>query len=352
MPDPLPRRILIRAPNWVGDAVMSLPALHCVRQALPHAHVSILALPWVQDLFAREPFADRIIPYHARRGARDCAAKWETAAVLRAERFDTALLLTNSFESAALVFAARIPVRIGYRRDARRWLLTRAVPVPAPGEIPEHQSFYYLELIRRAGWLEHLPPPAPIRLGGIDDARKAGAARFSDLGVRLPVIGLSPGAAYGGAKRWLPERFEESAAILARAWGASVALFGAAAESSICQRIASGLTGAGIAAHNLAGRTSLAEFISLAAACRVFLTNDSGSMHIASALGVATVAVFGATNHLATGPTGPMARTVRHPVDCSPYANPCMRRECPIDHRCMRAVTASEVAETALSLLK
>lgn len=331
---------------------MSLPALHAVRQTFPNAHISILALPWVQDLFARESFANRIVPYRAERGPRDLAAKWDIAAALRRERFDTALLLTNSFDSAALVAAARIPARVGYRRDARRWLLTRAVPPPAAHEIPSHQSFYYLELIRRAGWIASLPAEVTIRLGGLEQARRTGEERFREIGVRLPAIGLSPGAAYGGAKRWLPERFQEAAAQMARTLGASVVLFGTSLEADICQRIADGLGAAGVTAHNLSNRTSLAEFISLTAACRAFLTNDSGSMHIASALGVATVAVFGATNDIATGPTGPMARVVRHPVDCTPHPNPCMLRECPIDHRCMKAVSATEVADTALGLLK
>jgi heptosyltransferase-2 len=161
------------------------------------------------------------------------------------------------------------------------------------------------------------------------------------------VIGISPGAAYGDAKRWLPERFAESGQQLAGALGASVLVFGAAAERPLCETVAEALRRDGIDARNLAGETSLPQFIDLAAACRLFLTNDSGAMHVASALGVPTVAVFGATDDTTTGPTGEGARVVREPVECSP----CLLRQCPIDHRCMTRVTAAGVTAAASRLL-
>jgi heptosyltransferase-2 len=157
-------------------------------------------------------------------------------------------------------------------------------------------------------------------------------------------IGVSPGAAFGGAKRWLPERFAESAAKLSAELDAEVVVFGSAAEAELCESVASAI---GPRAHSLAGKTTLAEFIDLAATCVVYLTNDSGPMHVASALGVPTVAVFGATDHIATGPTNAWARTVRQPVECSP----CLLRECPIDHRCMTRVESAVVVAEAQSLL-
>jgi heptosyltransferase-2 len=157
-------------------------------------------------------------------------------------------------------------------------------------------------------------------------------------------IGVSPGAAFGGAKRWLPERFAESASQLSTELDADIAVFGSSAEAGLCQSVAAL---AGARAHSLAGKTTLAEFIDLAATCSVYLTNDSGPMHVASALGVPTVAVFGATDHLATGPTSDRARIVHEPVDCSP----CLLRECPIDHRCMTRVESSAVVEEARALL-
>jgi heptosyltransferase II len=334
-------KILVRATNWVGDAVMSLPALRALRQRFPNAEVSILAKPWVADLYGREPLCDRMIPYTPR----NWREKWRAGRDLAAERFDCAILLQNAFEAAAVAFVARIPERIGYARDGRSPLLTRAVAVPRPGEIPRHERFYYLELLRRAEIIDVLPDNDCIRLDGAGAAREVGVARFRALGMGDTVIGMSPGAAYGNAKRWLPERFAEAANRVARELGASVAIFGSKDERELCGKIAAAISPP---VKNLAGETSLSEFIDLAAACRVYLSNDSGGMHIASALGVPTVAIFGATDDTTTGPTGPLARVVREPVECSP----CLKRECPIDHRCMTRVSADRVALVALDLLK
>ena len=336
------RRILVRSTNWVGDAVMSLPALQALRHRLPDAHIAILARPGVSAIFAREGFADEIIPYTAARGAKDMAAKWALAQVLRSKRYDTAILLQNAFEAAALVRAAGIQRRIGYNRDGRAWLLTDAVPVPKAGEIPKHERFYYLELLRRAGILSELPPSESIRMSGFSESAATGCAVFAQLGWKS-VVGISPGAAYGTAKRWLPERFVEAAA----AFQSPVAVFGTSDEAVLCQSIAADLVRAGRQAKSFAGETSLAEFIDLVAACRLYLTNDSGGMHIASALGVPTVAIFGATDDTGTGPTGPFAQVVRHPVECSP----CLLRECPIDHRCMTGVSAKRVVAAARHIM-
>jgi len=335
------RKILVRATNWVGDAVMSLPALRALYEKFPSAEISILAKPWVADLYGREPFCHRVIPYTPT----GLGSKWSAARALRAEHFDCAILLQNAFEAAAIAFLARIPERIGYARDGRSTLLTRAIPVPKRGEIPRHERFYYLELLRRAGILDTLPESDSIRLDGAPAARLAGLDRFRALNMGETIVGVSPGAAYGTAKQWLPDRFASAASRVANDLGANIAIFGSASERELCDSVAQACTAA---ARNFAGETTLAEFIEMAAACRVYLTNDSGAMHIASALGVPTVAVFGATDDVGTGPTGPLARVVREPVECSP----CLKRECPIDHRCMTRVEAERVALVALSLVK
>ena len=319
-------RILIRATNWVGDAVMSLPALQAIRERFPDAHIAILAKPWVAGLYERERVADEVIFYQTN-------PSWKIGLSLRPKKFDCAILLQNAFEAAWIAWLAGIPNRIGYNRDGRGFLLTRAVAPPKRGEIPRHQRFYYLELLRRAGLIDGLPQCDAIHL----------TRPGSPNGKR--VIGISPGAAYGNAKRWLPERFAEAAAELATKRGASIALFGSGSERALCEQVAQRLNVQHVT--NYAGQTSLAEFIDLAAACELFLTNDSGAMHIASALGIPTVAIFGATDDTATGPTGPKARVVREPVECSP----CLLRECPIDHRCMTRVSAGRVVEEALQLL-
>ena len=316
--------ILIRATNWVGDAVMCLPALRAIRHRFPQARIAILAKPAVAGLYARESCANEVISYSTK--------PRHMARELRPRGFDCAILLQNAFEAAWIAWLARIPNRIGYNRDGRGLLLTRAVRVPGRGEIPRHERFYYLELLRRAGLIESLPESPMIRLEHPQPTPSK-------------IIGVSPGAAYGNAKRWLPERFAEAAGKLACARGSSVALFGSAGERDVCEQIAGLLNGHPVT--NYAGHTSLAQFIDLAAKCELFLTNDSGAMHITSALGVPTVAIFGATDDTATGPTGPNARVVREPVECSP----CLLHECPIDHRCMGLVTADRVVKEALALL-
>ena len=230
---------MVRATNWLGDAVMSLPAIRAIRQVFPHAHLGVVARPGVADLYAREAAIDRVIPYAARKGL---GAKREFAARIRAERFDAAILLQNAFDAALMAWLARIPERIGYDRDGRGLLLTHAVTVPEPGEIPRHERFYYLELLRRAGLIERFPACDSIRLDGIDVARQAGMAHLAALGVESGPVGISPGAAYGNAKRWLPERFAETAA---RFPGVPVLIFGSASERPLCQLVAAPLERAG-----------------------------------------------------------------------------------------------------------
>ena len=329
-------KILVRATNWIGDAILSLPALRAIRKRYPEADIAVLAKPWVSALYEGERSIDRVIPLRGRPGARDWKAKAALVRRLRREGFDLAILFPNSFESAALVRLAGVKRITGYARDGRGILLTDAIAPPKPGEIPEHERFYYLELLRRAGVIDAIPEVPAIRLDGIAELRAKGEQRFGELGVKIPVIGVSPGAAFGSAKRWLPERFAEVARRLAERWGASVAVFGSAAEKELSDSVARAAGG-----RSFAGATTLSEFIAMTAACRMFLTNDSGAMHIASALAVPTATVFGPTNDKATGPLGEAAIVVREPVDCAP----CGLRECPIDHRCMTRVTAERLVE-------
>jgi heptosyltransferase-2 len=355
---------------------MSVPALQALRARYPQAHIAILARPWVGGIYGREPFCDELIPYEAPKGWEGIAAKLKVAAELRARNFDCALLLQNAFEAAALVRLAGIPTRIGYATDGRAWMLSTAIRIPRaarqprgawstqarnrqaaalalPGsflddETPRHQRFYYLELLKRAKLITDYPREGEIRLSGAAAAAERGRERFQQASISGLVVGVSPGAAYGGAKRWLPERFAEAATRVARERSATVAIFGAREELPICDLVQARLEALGQRCVNFAGATSIADFVEMAAACDAFLTNDSGPMHIASALGIPTVAIFGATDHVSTGPTGASSRIVREPVDCSP----CLLRECPIDHRCMTRVSADRVANTALELIE
>jgi heptosyltransferase II len=333
-------KILVRATNWLGDTIMSLPAVRALRTRFPNAQIVVLARLSVAPLYEGEQSIDRVILLGGSPGARDWATKWQLGSLLRREDFDLAVLLPNSFESAAIVRLSGARRRVGYARDGRSALLTDAIAVPLHGEVPRHECYYYLELLRRAGLSEAGPMPVvtEILLDGLDAARARGAALFAARGVTGPVIGVNPGAAYGGAKRWLPERFAAAAHELAAREGATVVIFGASGEKDLCGEVAAACGG-----HNLAGSTTLREFIDMSAACRLCLANDSGAMHIAAAVGIPCVTVFGPTDETATGPVGASAVLVREPVDCAP----CKLRECPIDHRCMTRVTVHQVVAAA-----
>ena len=340
------QRILVRATNWIGDAVMSLPALRALRERFPQARITLLAMPWVADLYGREPFCDELIPWQAQRGPRDLVQKWRIGRSLADHHFDLAIILPNSFDSALPAWLAGIPRRIGFDRDVRGWLLTDRIPRILPGDTPPHQSFHYLELLRRAGLIDTLPAEVIIRLDGAKEARRKGRERLGEGNI----VGVCPGAAFGGAKRWAPENFAQAAREAAAQLNARILLFGSRDEAAICDQVNHRLDGK---AQSFAGQTTLAEFVEYLAACDLVLTNDSGPMHVASALGVPTVAIFGSTSHIATGPTGPLSRVIREPVPCSP----CFERECPLTDpaahlACLRLVTPERVAREALALLR
>ena len=338
-------KILIRATNWVGDAVMCIPALEAIRARWPQARITILARAWVADLYRGQPFADDVTSLDA--SARSPVAMEKIARDLRRGHFDCAVLLQNAFSGAWLAWRARIPERIGYSRDGRRLLLTRAVPVPRAGEIPAHETYYYLELIRRAGWLDQLPDVAEIQLRLAPGASDAAELRLQNAGVLSGSrrIALAPGAAYGSAKCWLPERFAAVADSLIDEFAADVILFGTPSEAEIARQIASRMRHQPI---SLVGQTPIGELPALFSRCQLFVGNDSGAMHVAAAVGVPVVGVFGSTDPEGTAPITPRRAVVRHRVACSP----CFLRECPIDHRCMTRIESRDVHAAALKWLE
>jgi heptosyltransferase-2 len=257
---------------------------------------------------------------------------------LRGGRFEVALLLTNSFDSAWVAWRARIPERIGYARDGRGPFLTKAIPTPRPGEIAAHESHFYLELLRRAGWIEHVSLPERIELRSSEAARRHARETLENAGARrdCPRIAFGPGASYGSAKCWLPERFAELADRLIEAFSADVILFGTAAERNLLDAISSTMRHRPV---NLAGRTSIGELPAYFSECHLFVGNDSGAMHVAAAVGLPVVAIFGSTDAEGTAPVTPRLSVVQEKVFCSP----CFLRRCPIDHRCMKRVTVDMV---------
>jgi heptosyltransferase-2 len=335
-------RLVVRAPNWLGDAVMSLPTIEQLRRRWPSAHLAVLARPQVAALY-RSPLVDEVLFDGSEADWKDFAGRCRVAARLRRRRFAATVLLPNGFDVAAVAWLAGIPIRIGYAARRRGWLLTHPVPAPEPREPTRHQSLRYLEILHAAGLIAEVPPVPTIRILGAAELREVGRARLE--GTR---IGVAPGSANGTAKRWPAERFAEAAALAARDLDAGVAIFGSADERGLCARVAGLVEGRGISARSFAGRTDLQGFLELAAACRGMLANDTGSMHVADALGVPTIAVFGPTSPVATGPTGPRSQIVRVDVDCGP----CLLHQCPQDHRCMTGVSSGSVAAALVTLVR
>lgn len=340
-------KILVRATNWVGDAVMSLPALRAIRERWPQAEITVLARPWVADLYCHQECADRLLVFDHRGRHGGFWGRERLVRELREESFDAAVLLQNAFEAAWLAWRARIPQRIGYARDGRSWLLTQALPVPARGETPPHQSYYYLELLRRAGWIERLPAVETIALRVPEEAQREAEQKLVAAGARHGAmrIALAPGAAYGSAKCWLPERYAALADSLIAAADADVILFGAPPERDMAGRIAGAMQRRAV---NLAGATSIGELPALLRACRLFVGNDSGAMHVAAAVGLPVLGIFGPTDPEATRPATPQFTLIREPVSCSP----CLLRHCPIDHRCMTRISVEQVFGLARAQLQ
>lgn len=334
------RRILVRGPNWVGDAVMSEPALTAVRRLFPSAEIVLLVKPAVADLFRGHPAVDGILVYEDRGAHRGLRGQWALAITLRRHRFDLAILFQNAFEAAVLAFLGGIPRRYGYATDGRRLLLSHAIPVQA-GAKQRHQVHYYLDLLRPLGWDQ---PAAAPRLFVSPDEEAEANRRLATAGIGEAdfVVGINPGSVYGGAKRWLPERFAEVADRMVRdhvggpGRPVRVVIVGGRGEEALGGSIAARMHATPAV---LSGRTSIRELTAIIKRCGLFLTNDTGPMHIAAALGVPVVAVFGPTDWRNTAPFGDRHELVRHPVDCAP----CLLRECPIDHRCMTGVTVDEV---------
>jgi heptosyltransferase-2 len=340
------QRILVRSTNWVGDAVMTIPALDALRARFPRAEIVLLSKAWVSELYWHHPAVNRQIIYKPNSDHRGFMGFTRLVRELKAEHFDAALLLQNAFQAAWMAWLARIPLRIGYARDGRSLLLHDAIEPPLPAAYG-HQAHYYLQLLFRAGIIAKPEPVEEIRLR-LTDAEKTWAAKKIDaLGLNGPrfLVGLAPGAAFGPAKRWLPERFAGLADRLIGALNADVLIFGSAAERPLAEQIAGAMKHTPAIA---AGETSLRQLLSLMARCTLIVANDSGPMHLAAALGIPLVAIFGSTDERATGPMGNCVRIVKRDVECSP----CGRRECPIDFRCMSDLSVEEVFRATLELVK
>jgi heptosyltransferase-2 len=332
------RRILVRGTNWIGDVVMSLPCLEAVRANFPGRKISVLAKPWVAPVYESHPFVDEVIHYH--RAAwlpRDLAEMIRTARHIRYQNFDLAILFQNAFEAALLAFLAGIRYRVGYNTDGRGFLLSHPV-LRDPEVMKQHQVEYYLSILRPLGW--EAPTKDPVLHVASKDEQTI-EKLLASHGIRGHdiLLGLSPGATYGPAKRWLAERFAVIGDWAAERWGATVLLMGSEAEKELCRALSRKMIQKAL---DLSGMATLGEAIALIKRCKFFVCNDSGLMHLAAALNVPTVAIFGSTDAVATGPRGKYAKIVREPVECSP----CLEPECRFGHyRCMLHITPERVWE-------
>ncbi len=334
--------IIVRMPNWIGDLVMATPILFALKKAYPEAKLTVMVKNPLGEVLLKDPHIDELFRFYrpslfARRDERrDLVEK------LRQGKYDLGILLTNSFSSAWWFWQGRVARRLGYAVHARSLLLTDAVPLPKSVK-GQHLVLTYQQLLEPLG----IPatgrsPKLYLSPEEVEAAKKL--LNSFDVDLQRPIIGINPGAAYGSAKCWLPERFREVAEQLLNKTEANILFFGDQAGAPLVREICRDLPSRVI---NLAGTTTLRDLMALISLCDVLLTNDSGPMHIAYALGIELVALFGSTDDVATGPY--KSGTVIHKhVSCSP----CFRRTCPIDFRCMKQISTEEVVQEILGKLK
>ena len=369
-----PHRILVRGVNWLGDAVMTTPALMRLREARPEARITLLTHEKLADLWTRHPSIDTLLTFAKNESA------WSVARKLRLGSFQSGLALPNSHRSALELWLAGIPRRIGCAAPARSWFLTQSVTrrsdfarmrkrsrseinrlnaagpgdasiVPSGGGSAAHQLHHYLRLAAALGANpEPLAPYLEVSREEVETARQKFSLRAGALW-----LALNPGAEYGPAKRWPRERFVEAAAQIQSRTNCRWIVLGGANDAELATTTASEIgqltaRNSHPAPINLAGRTSLRELCAVLKACRVLLTNDTGPMHVAAAVGTPVVAIFGSTSPNLTGPGLP-GDPRHHLLDSHAPCSPCFLRECPIDFRCMRGVPVERVANAVMSAL-
>lgn len=316
---------------------MTLPAVRTIRQNFPAARISILAQPWVADLFNANRYVDEVLLYQKKKEHAGVRGLFRLAGELRRRHFDATILLQNAFEAALLARLAGIPIIAGYSRDARRLLLTH--PAFISREIrKKHQVYYYQDLLRQLG-LQCGPDALYLDLD--TEVRSKAKARAAEL--PKPLVGFNPGAAYGPAKRWPEQKYAALAKTLEEKLSGTTLVFGTAADAQAAAAI-------GRSASNvvdLTGKTALAEAMGLIECCDLFVTNDSGLMHVAAAAGTPMVAIFGSTDAVATGPFTEQAVVIQKDLPCIP----CLKPECSRDFRCMEDIGVEEVGAAVMQLL-
>jgi len=340
------KNLLVRGVNWIGDAVMTIPALRSLRKGLPGTKISLLVKPWVAPLFENNPDIDEIILYED--GFKSLTGKFKLSSLLKAKKFCSSILLQNAFDAALIAFLSGIPQRIGYSRDGRGFLLTDSIPFDNDARKLHHIQ-YYLNILEKAGInAEYSLPYIFLSM------QERLQARDILKNLKRPVIGINPGATYGSTKRWPPERFAEVSKRIISELGGSVVILGSKSEVEIADEIVSNpqLSAFSPQANPaeagssqllvMAGKTSLRELSALISECDALLTNDSGPMHIGYALRTPLVAIFGSTDPALTGPQGKENIVIKKNIDCSP----CFKKSCDKKEMlCMNAIMPDEVFE-------
>jgi heptosyltransferase-2 len=340
------KRVVVRGTNWVGDSVMTLPALRGLRRVLPEAKITLVVRPGASGIFADVDFIDEILIYERR----NVLSVVPQIRAWRQRQFDLAVLFQNAFEAALIPFLAGVPLRLGYATEARQALLTHPLALP-DWRSSRHEVFYYLYLITALEQLlfgtSEICEAVPDASLQIAEARKTEAENLlRTYGVRegQSLVALCPGSINSRAKRWPAEAYAALADRLIDSQR-QVLLIGSADEADVTREVTRRMQQTPIV---LTGKTSLDQVTAVLSLVDLVVTNDTGPAHIAAALGRPTLVIFGPTNPLTTRPFAPQAEILRHPPDCAP----CMLRDCPIDHRCMTAITVDEVFEHSHALLK
>jgi len=340
------QKIVVRGTNWVGDAVMTVPALRALRRLFPEAEITLATRPWAKGLFSEVDFIDDVLVYD-RRGAFSAVGQ---AREWRRRKFDLAVLFQNAFEAALVPFLAGVPLRLGYATEGRRFLLTHSIQLPE-WRSSKHEVFYYLYLIAAleqsisgGNSVCEQDPDISLSLSEFNQAQASSLLRANGLTEGKSVVAICPGSINSRAKRWPPEKFAALADRLLEDQR-NVVLIGSPEERDVSDEVTKRMKHQPVV---LTGKTSLEQVTALLGLVDLVVTNDTGPAHIAAAMGRPTIVIFGPTNPLTTRPFSPVAEVVRHPPDCAP----CMLRDCPIDHRCMTAITVDEIFEKSVSALK
>ncbi len=336
-------KILVRGTNWIGDAVMSIPAMRELRRVFPDARITLHTRSWAEGLFTDASFIDEIVPFE--KSSWTIRDVYHNSRFLRPDGYDLVVVFPNSFESAITSLLSAIPRRIGYNRDLRGLLLTDPVAVPE-WKGRRHEVYYYLHLVaeveRRVLGRSTISLATADTTVDISDERKTAARqRLARAGVYpdRKTVAMGVGSTNSMAKRWPSDRYAQLKDMLRARLGANVVLLGSANEHEVSEIVAS----SGRGAINLAGKTDLGQAAALLSVVDLFISNDMGLAHVADAVGTPTITIFGPTNAATTRPFSENSEILRKDVECSP----CMLRDCPIDHRCMTRLTVEEVFEAA-----